>query len=345
MSEPTIGSLCSGYGGLDLGVMAALPGVRVAWHAENDPDAARVLDARWPGVPNHGDLTAFDWHRAEPVDVITAGWPCQPWSLAGKRRGADDERAIWPAVAHAIRTVRPRVAFLENVPAVIALGELERAVADLAAAGYVGSWRCVRASDVGAPHRRERTFIAARLADAEGLGHGHAGTQGGQRVPAAAVAGGAHGMLPTPAARLGRATSITPGTAARRLTLGKSNLDDWAALLPTPRASDGDKGGPNQRDSHGNPALSAVVQPGRWGRYGEAITRWEQILGRPAPEPTEASPSSGVRLAPVFVEWLMGLPAGWVTDLTGRNAAMARKPRPVTPLGIQVTIRHAGRVA
>ncbi|MDT3395325.1 DNA cytosine methyltransferase [Streptomyces sp. B1866] len=75
-SEMTIGSLCSGYGGLDLGVQAALGGT-VVWHAETDPGAARVLARHWPGVPNLGDITTLDWARVPRVCVLTAGFPCQ----------------------------------------------------------------------------------------------------------------------------------------------------------------------------------------------------------------------------------------------------------------------------
>ncbi|MDT0407765.1 MULTISPECIES: DNA cytosine methyltransferase [unclassified Streptomyces] len=72
----TIGSLCSGYGGLDLGVLAALGGT-VAWHAETDPGASRVLARHWPGVPNVGDITTTDWTSVPEVCVLTAGFPCQ----------------------------------------------------------------------------------------------------------------------------------------------------------------------------------------------------------------------------------------------------------------------------
>lgn len=103
----TIGSCCSGMGGLDLAAEAVLGPLRHAWHAETDPDASKVLAAHWPGTPNLGDLTAVDWATVEPVDVLTAGYPCQPLSLAGRRRGLADERWLWDDVAGAVRVVRP----------------------------------------------------------------------------------------------------------------------------------------------------------------------------------------------------------------------------------------------
>jgi hypothetical protein len=78
----TAGSLCSGYGGLDLAVMA-VTGARLAWCAETDRYAAGVLAHHWPGVPNLGDVTALDWAAMPPVDLVSAGWPCQDISYAG----------------------------------------------------------------------------------------------------------------------------------------------------------------------------------------------------------------------------------------------------------------------
>jgi len=167
-----IGSLCSGYGGLDLAVIDALDGrAEVAWHAQWDPAdkhqyATSILEHHWPGVPNHGDITRADWFQAEMIDILTAGFPCQPVSLAGKGLGEADARWIWPAVAQAVRLLRPRYVFLENVAALVVRG-LATVIADLARLGYVGSWLCLRASEVGAPHQRNRLFILARPADAD----------------------------------------------------------------------------------------------------------------------------------------------------------------------------------
>lgn len=109
-----LGSLCSGAGGLDLAVEQVF-GAETAWHCEIDDAAAKVLAHRWTGVPNHRDLTATDWGAVEPIDILTGGYPCQPFSHAGKRKGTDDERHIWPDVREAIRRLRPRYTFLENV--------------------------------------------------------------------------------------------------------------------------------------------------------------------------------------------------------------------------------------
>lgn len=140
--------------------------------------------------------------------------------------------------------------------------------------------------------------------------------------------------------------------AGSRMAAGRRNLDDAVALLPTPtvrdadrgrgwgdqngrplsetimrllptpRATDGDKGGPNQKGSSGDLMLPSAVQPNRWNQYGPAITRWEQVTGRPAPAPTEPGRTGNPRLSARFVEWMMGLDPGHVTDLLPRNPAM-----------------------
>lgn len=170
----TIGSMFSGYGGLDLAV-AARYRAQVVWHVDNDKAACRVLAARWPGVPNLGDVTEVDWATVPPVDILTAGYPCQPFSQAGKRRGTDDPRHLWPHVADAVRHLRPRIVVLENVARHLRDG-FSIVLADLAALGFDAEWGLVRASDAGAPHRRERLWVVARDPARERLhGAGRAG--------------------------------------------------------------------------------------------------------------------------------------------------------------------------
>lgn len=169
----TAGSLCSGYGGLDLAVMA-VTGARLAWTAEIDQYAAGVLAHQWPGVPNLGDVTALDWAAVPPVDLVSAGWPCQDISYAGPGAGITEgtRSGLWLTIADGVRHLRPAYIFLENVAALRTRG-LAKVLGDLAALGYDTQWLCLRAADAGAPHRRDRLLIlavrpgtAARLAAA-----------------------------------------------------------------------------------------------------------------------------------------------------------------------------------
>ena len=158
----TAGSLCTGYGGLDLAAAAVL-GARLAWVAEADPHAAAVLARQWPGVPNLGDITALDWAAVPPVDLVTAGWPCQDISYSGTGAGITEgtRSGLWlTASPTAFATYDPHYVFLENVAALRTRG-LGTVLGDLAALGYDTQWLCLRASDAGACHRRDRLFALA----------------------------------------------------------------------------------------------------------------------------------------------------------------------------------------
>ena len=154
----TVGSLFSGIGGLDLGLERA--GMRVIWQSEIDPYACRVLRKHWPEVVNHGNIKEIDWEKVERPDVICGGYPCQPFSTAGKRRGEQDPRHLWPWVREAIMRLRPRYAILENVRGHLSLGGLS-VIGELASIGYDAEWRIVSAASVGANHRRDRIIIVA----------------------------------------------------------------------------------------------------------------------------------------------------------------------------------------
>lgn len=160
---PAIGSLCTGIAGLDLGVAAVLGG-RIAWYAETDPHASTILSVRLPGIRNLGDLREVDFTAVEPVEVLTAGFPCQDISAAGRRAGIEKgtRSGLWLNILDVVRTLRPRLVIVENVAALRwRNGGLDRVLAGLAEAGYDALWRCVRASDIGAAHRRERVFLCA----------------------------------------------------------------------------------------------------------------------------------------------------------------------------------------
>lgn len=161
MGGLTFGSLFSGIGGLDLGLERA--GMTCRWQSEIDPYASRVLKKHWPNTPNLGDINDIEWRTVEPVDLICGGYPCQPFSVAGKRDGTNDERHLWPKFADAIRVLRPRYALLENVTGHLSLG-FGTVLADLAACGYDTEWDCIPAATVGAPHLRDRLWVIATRA-------------------------------------------------------------------------------------------------------------------------------------------------------------------------------------
>ena len=153
-----IGSLCTGYGGLDMAAEAYF-NAETIWTCEFDKHASKVIEARI-NKPNHGNLKTTDWSKVEPIDILTAGYPCQPFSHAGSRKGVEDERHLWPFIKDIIGILRPQFVLLENVRGHFGLGFRE-VLSDLTSIGYDARWKLIRASEVGAPHRRERLFILA----------------------------------------------------------------------------------------------------------------------------------------------------------------------------------------
>ena len=178
----TVGSLFSGIGGLDLGLERA--GMRVIWQSEIDPYASRVLKKHWPKVPNYGDIKEIQWRNVVRPNVICGGYPCQPFSNAGRRNGTDDPRHLWPWVRTAISELRPDYAILENVRGHLSLGGLS-VIGELADVGYDAEWRIISAASVGANHRRDRLFIVAYPASVYGNERKHrdnSGTFGERRT-------------------------------------------------------------------------------------------------------------------------------------------------------------------
>lgn len=393
----TIGSLFTGYGGLDHAV-EAVTGGRTIWRSDIDPGACKVIAHHWPDEPNLGDITAVDWSAVEPVDVLAGGFPCQDVSTAGKRAGLirygeGNRSGLWAEMARAIDILRPSLVVAENVRGLLSakadahpdvfdclacvadtndkpMRALGAVLGDLAQLGYDAAWRVVRASDIGAPHQRARVFVIAWPADANRAGlaqwcqqparderataeRGHSdvadadrdglsqlrGELVGQRD--ADGCGGAHGvrneaepparvaLMPTPAARLGDGSGMPGADVARQRMATRRNLEDALALLPTPSATN-----PNDGESF------EAVQPERWGKYADAVARWE-ALTRPAPEPTETGPRGGQRLSPEFVEWMMGLPAGHVTGVPGlsRNDQLKMLGNGVVPQQAAAALR------
>jgi len=159
-------SLCAGYGGIDLGLGRAIPNLRTIAFSEIEAFAcanlvskmeAGLLDA----APIWTDLKTFPWAEfCDRVDILSGGYPCQPFSAAGKRLGKEDPRHLWPWIADGIASMRPRIVFFENVEGHISLG-LREVIEDLERLGYNSTWGIFSASEIGAPHQRKRVFILA----------------------------------------------------------------------------------------------------------------------------------------------------------------------------------------
>ena len=265
-----IGSLFTGYGGLDMGVaMAVDPDARVVWTSDVEKGPCKLAATRWPGTPNLGDITAIDWADVEPVDIICGGSPCQDLSLAGKRAGmaTGTRSGLWESMAAAVETIRPRLVVWENVlgalsarayspvesepgnlgnvstgPALRAAG---RVAGDLASIGYSSVWRIVRASDAGAPHQRARFFL---------IGYPD-GQPWDMRRPA------------------------TPRKTQGGRPLGQPAGPGLGALMPTPTASD-HKAGRHQEGT------------------GHSLTQAVKLLPTPVAQPSGNSPTEHLRKKP-----------------------------------------------
>ena len=163
-------ALCAGFGGLEGGLERSLPEYRTICFVEGEAYPAAVLAQKMEKgtvrkAPIWSDVVTFDgkpWRGK--VDIISGGFPCQPHSQAGKLLGKDDPRNLWPSIVRIIGEVRPRFLFLENV-ANINNTYGKEIVGNLAQMGFDAAWCVVRASDVGAPHRRARWFLLASHTD------------------------------------------------------------------------------------------------------------------------------------------------------------------------------------
>ncbi|MFI5783528.1 DNA cytosine methyltransferase [Nocardia sp. NPDC051570] len=329
MPEIRIGSLFSGVGTLDLAALQVFPESRLVWHADSDPAAARVLAHHWPGVPNHGDVAEIDWAALEPVDVLVGGFPCQDVSLAGRRAGlAEGTRSgQWAHMVAAIVALEPHYILIENVEGLLsakslramespadAMGEqrsghVERAagavLGALAEIGFDAEWLCLRASDIGACHRRSRIFIAATRTGADRPRRDGPGPGTGERTTGHSITPVT--LLPTPSVADATGGHVTrSGTRQGELLLGGlARAHATGALLPTPRASDGAKGSPNQRGSGGDLMLpsavyallsssttAAVASPNSRG-LDPTLMMFDELDGQLLPTPTASDGTGG----------------------------------------------------
>ena len=160
----TIGSLFSGIGGFELGLERAIPNSETIWQCEQNAFCQKVLKKHWPNIPIYNDIKEIKHGAIDIVDIICGGFPCQDISNAGKGKGIalGDKSSLWFQMLRIIDIIRPRIAVIENVTAITCKGRgMDIVLSSLAQIGYDVEWIDVRASDEGAPHKRERIFFVA----------------------------------------------------------------------------------------------------------------------------------------------------------------------------------------
>ena len=175
--SPAVLSFCTGYGGIEIGLARAIGEINVLAHVEIEAYAIANLVAKMEAgdmvpAPVWTDIKTFNpWSFRKCVDILCGGYPCQPFSTAGQRKGSDDPRHLWPWIKKHIMVIKPGLCFFENVEGHISLG-LREVLTDLVGLGYrvendngEPTWGLFSAAECGAPHQRKRVFILAILDD------------------------------------------------------------------------------------------------------------------------------------------------------------------------------------
>jgi len=275
----TVGSLFSGIGGLDLGLERA--GMNVIWQSEIDPYGCRVLKKHWPEVVNHGNIKEINWGNVVRPDIICGGYPCQPFSTAGKRNGTDDPRHLWPWVREAISQLRPKYAILENVRGHLSLGGLS-VIGELASIGYDAEWRIVSAASVGAPHKRERVIIVAYPSELHSNG-GNNNAQHGSRPKTISEFGNNSGTQTMAYANNARPHTTELNTAKARLNAlsGFRGRNENVAYPNGVSVDDSNFNRSNSQTLREPPTVFSFARGSGYGRTGE---QWfsEPDVGRVA---------------------------------------------------------------
>jgi DNA (cytosine-5)-methyltransferase 1 len=194
MNEKTHLDLFSGIGGFALA--AKWNGYRTVAFCDNEPYAQAVLKKHWPDVPCHQDIREVRGELYAGVTLLTGGFPCQPFSCAGKQRGKDDNRYLWPEMLRVIREAKPTWIVGENVAGIVNLA-LDQVCTDLEAEGYEVEPIIIPACGVDAPHKRDRVWIVAHTKGGERGGVQHkVSTEGSQDCnQLSGIAGGLSGEL------------------------------------------------------------------------------------------------------------------------------------------------------
>lgn len=160
----TIGSLFSGIGGFELGLERAIPNSKTIWQVEQNKNCQGILKKHWPEAILHNDIREVNHENVHPVNIICGGFPCQDISAAGKGAGIEHgtRSSLWGEMYRLIDELQPRIAVMENVPALLWKGRgMHVVMSNLAKIGYNAEWTVISARQFGAPHLRKRVFIVS----------------------------------------------------------------------------------------------------------------------------------------------------------------------------------------
>ena len=292
-------SLFSGIGGLDLA--AEMAGFETVGQCEFGDYQTRILEQHWPDVPRWKDihdLTAESFYEKtnrRTVDIISGGFPCQPFSLAGKHQGKEDDRYLWPEMFRVIRELHPTWVLGENVPGIINLA-LDTVLSDLESEGYEVQAFVVPACGVDAPHKRERVCIVAHSLDRGSI------VWRDRKLPDAEEdgTGGDHN----------RGRTETAVTGKRRED--ESRLSGVADGIRTAVHKTASDSGPN--GLQGCDRQESMEDPLSDGdsRERERVRKKSITYDSTLPSLVEVTPYGRLgSLNPEWIEWLMGYPIGW----------------------------------
>lgn len=287
-------SLFSGVAGID--IAAHWAGFKTVQFVERDPFCQKVLAKNFPGVPIHDDITTFDGRRYRGIELVSGGFPCQPHSVAGKRKASRDERDLWGETVRVLGEAQPRWFLGENVPGLLSSESgrfFGRVVNDLAALGFRVGWCVYGASDVGACHRRKRVFIVAYSDKLFGNGGNTQSKRG-----ALSELGNGHSLGIPP---------DSEGEQDRRREFAgfssnvSANVPPDSPSVRRKQRSERQQGGTQEEGRMLQPVTSGV--PGNTNEIGLCVSATERKLGRVRPCKPSQLPSRDWRtwdIKPVF---------------------------------------------
>lgn len=333
-----------------------------AWFVEFDKHPSKVLSHHWPDIPNYGDITAIDWDTVEPIDILIGGSPCQDVSMSGSRKGFSEgtRSNLWVNMREAVAHLQPKLVIWENVRGAHSakaqsesdleredgqMGEwggniraLGRVLGDFSSLGYNAQWTTLYASEIGAPHRRDRVFVLAwrdseSYSEYKQLAKEALTRQVKQEVSDSESRRWELGGLPLGVEEGWPSSSSCncslSGTCEESETSGNTECSRWTGAARERVQHEQYVRG----DSH-----NLDVE---WGAFDSAVKHWEEVFGESAPYPVRSLEKLSDRLNPEFPQWMMGIPKDHITGVPDipRSAQIKMSGNSVVPQQSTMAIR------